>query len=83
MANPARGDLLTKPHQEHGAAAQRDGGREAEEQAGIGDDVAGALEADGNAVGLERGENHREIAGVLVQRLATGLAFLLQRFELR
>src|SRR5215470_12257520 len=46
-------------------------------------DVAGALEAHGDAVGLERGEQHREIAGVLVQRLAAGLAFLLQGFELR
>src|SRR5882757_9303384 len=50
---------------------------------GVADHIAGALEADGDAVGLECGQNYRQIAGVLVERLAAGLAFLLQRLELR
>ena len=32
VANAARGDLLAQPHQEHGAAGQRDHRNEAEEQ---------------------------------------------------
>jgi hypothetical protein len=52
-----------------------------EEHAGIGDDVAGAFEPDGDAVGLERGQDHGEVAGVLVQRLAARLALLLQRLR--
>jgi len=72
-----------EPHQEHGAAGQRDRGGEAEKHAGIADDIAGAFEPDRDAVGLERGQDHREITGILVQCLAAGLAFLLQRFELR
>ena len=39
VADAARGDLLAEPHQEHGAAGQRDHRREHEEQAGIDDDV--------------------------------------------
>jgi hypothetical protein len=82
VADAARGDLLAEPHQEHGAAGQRDRGRQAEEQAGIGHDVTGALEADGDAVRLERRQDHGQVARVLVQGLAAGLAFLLQRLEL-
>ena len=44
-------------------------------------DAAGALQAHGDAVGLERSQNHGAIAGVLVHLLAAGLAFLLQRFQ--
>ena len=83
VADAARGDLLAKPHQEHGAAGQRDRGGETEEQPGVADDIAGTFEAHRDAVGLERGEQHRQITGILVQRLAPGLAFLLQRLELR
>ena len=83
VADAARGDLLAEPHQEHGAAGQRDRGREAEEHSGVADHIARALKPDRDAVGLERGENHREIARVLVQRLAAGLAFFLQRLKLR
>ena len=45
--------------------------------------TANAFQADRDAVGLERGQNHREIPGVLVKRLAARLAFLLQGFQLR
>ena len=38
-------------------------GRDAEEQAGIADDAAGAFEADGDAVGLERGQDHGADSG--------------------
>ena len=58
-------------------------GRDAEEHAGIGDHVAGAFEADGDAVGLERRQHHGEIARVLVDDLAALLALFLERFERR
>ena len=83
VADAARGDLLAEPHQEHGAADQRDDGRDAEEQAGIGDDAVAAFETDGDAVGLHDRQQHRAVAGVLVDDLAALLAFLLQRFERR
>ena len=38
-----------------------------------------ALEADGDAVGLEHGEHDGQVARVLVDDLAARLAFLLQR----
>ena len=47
------------------------------------DDGAGALQADGDAPGLEHREDHREVARVLVEDLAARLAFLLQRLERR
>ena len=80
---PRDGDLLAEPHQEHGAAGQREDGGEAEEPAGIDDDTRRTLEADRNAVGLEYGKHHGQVAGVLVDDLAAGFAFLLQRLELR
>jgi len=83
VADAARGDLLAQPHQEHGAADQRDDGRGAEEPARIGDDVGAALEPDGDAVGLHDGEQHRAVARILVDDLAALLAFLLQRFQRR
>ena len=55
---PRDGDLFAEPHQEHGAAGQRDDGREQEERAGMDDDVVAALEADGDAIGLQRREEH-------------------------
>ena len=42
-----------------------------------------ALEADGDAVGLQRGEDHRAVARVLVDDLAALLALFLQGFERR
>ena len=83
VADAARGDLLAEPHQEHGAAGQRDHGGDAEEQARIEDDVLAALEPDGDAVGLERREHDGQVARVLVEDLAALLAFLLQRLERR
>ena len=45
--------------------------------------AAHALEPDGDAVGLEHRDQHREVAGVLVELLAPRLAFLLQRLQRR
>ena len=45
--------------------------------------AAHAFQADGDAVGLDRGQEHRAVAGVLVDLLAAGLAFLLQRLQRR
>ena len=42
-----------------------------------------AFKPDGDAVGLQCRQNDGQIAGVLVDLLAAGFAFLLQRFELR
>jgi hypothetical protein len=70
IADAARGDLLAEPHQEHRAADQRDDGRQAEEPARIGDDCARGFQANRNAVGLDRGQKHRAVAGVLVDDLA-------------
>ena len=81
VADAALGDLLAEPHQEHGAAGKRDHGRDAKEHARIGDDVAGAFKADGDAVGLERRQHDGQVAGVLVDGLAPGLALLLERLE--
>ncbi len=40
VADAALGDLLAQPHQEHGAADQRDDAADAEEPAGIGGQIA-------------------------------------------
>jgi hypothetical protein len=81
MSDAAGGDLLAEPHQEHGAADQRDHGGDAEEPARIGDDAAAAFEPDGDAVGLHQRQQHGAVAGVLVDDLAALLALLLQRLE--
>ena len=41
------------------------------------------LQPDGDAVGLEHGDQHRQVAGVLVELLAALLALLLQRLQRR
>ena len=83
VADAARGDLLAKPHQEDRAAGQRDDGAGAEEQAGIGHEFRLPLEADGDAIGLQRGQDDGAVARVLVDLLAALLAFLLQLLEMR
>ena len=83
VADAARGDLLAKPHQEHGAAHEGQNRRDPEEPAWLGDDARLALKPDGYAVGLEGGEHHRQVARVLIDDLAAGLAFLLQGLECR
>ena len=39
--------------------------------------------ADGNAVGLERGQEHGEVAGVLIDHFAPGFALFLELLERR
>ena len=81
VADTTRGDLFAKPHQEHRAAEQRDDGGDAEEPARIDHKAGTAFKADRDTIGLQRAEQHRTVAGVLVDDLAAGFAFLLQRFE--
>ena len=57
VADAARGDLLAEPHQEHGAAGERDDRRDQEERTRRQHDVAGALQPDRDAPGLEDGED--------------------------
>ena len=83
VADTALGDLLAEPHQEHCPAGERDDGGEPEEDAWVGDDVRCAFKPDGDAVGLECGQYHGQIARVLVDGLAPLLALLLESFERR
>src|SRR5215472_1943364 len=82
VADPPRGNLLAEPHQEYGAADQRNGRGNAEEPTWIEHDVASAFEADGDAIALQRGKNHRAVARVLVDLAPSLLAFLLQLLEM-
>jgi hypothetical protein len=79
------GDLLADPHQEHRPADQRDDAGKAEEPPRIdhrgAEAAAHALEPYSDTVGLEHGNQHSEVAGVLVELLAPRLALLLQCFE--
>ena len=56
VADAAAGDLLADPHQKNGAAGQRDHGGDAEEEAGMDDDIAPMFQPDGDAIGLDRGQ---------------------------
>ncbi|CAD5267188.1 conserved hypothetical protein [Bosea sp. EC-HK365B] len=81
VADAAAGDLLAEPEQEHGAADQRDRGRDQEERPRLQHEIARALQTDADAPGLEQRQHQRQIARVLVEDLAARLAFLLQRLE--
>ena len=88
VAHAALGDLLAQPHQEDRAAGERDHRDEAEEQPGVDHRRAAArrvhpLQPHGDAVGLHRGQADRAVAGVLVDLLSPGLAFLLQLLQRR
>ncbi len=82
IADAPRGDLLAEPHQEDGAAGQRDHRRDAEEPAGVEHHAALPLETDCNAIGLQRRQQHRAIARVLVHLLAALLSLLLELLEM-
>ncbi len=80
VADPARGDLFAQPHQEHRTADERDDAGRLEIDAGVGREIPG-LEAARKTVGLERREDHGEIARVLVDLLAPLLALFLEVLE--
>src|ERR1044071_1127844 len=81
VADTALGDLLAEPHDEDGAGGERDDRREDEAPAFRADAVG--LEPARDDEGLERAEDDRQVAVVLVELLAAGLALLLQALELR
>ncbi len=93
VADAALGDLLTEPHQEGGAGGQREHRHEAEAPAGLGDDVSegGAeaargvavqtLEPERDAHALDDAEEHRSVAGVLVDLALARLALLTELLE--
>ena len=83
VANAALGDLLTNPHDEHGAHGQGEGSQDAEgrRRQGRGDHFEAGriltLSQGGNAHALNERQEHGQVAGPLVDLLAAGFAFLL------
>ena len=77
VADAARRDLLTHPHQQHRAAGQRHNAGQDEEP---GRDALNAHsgKAASNCKGLDQRESQCEVTRILVDLLAAGLAFLLQ-----
>ncbi len=88
VTDPAAGDLLADPHQEQGAANQADGRGDAEHHSRL-DHRANALrrgdafQPDGDEIALHRGEEDGQVAGILVELLAPGLALFLERLPTR
>ena len=76
--------MLTKPHQEHGAANQRNHAGKPEEYPRIINRraklPAHALKPNRDAIGLENRNRDGQIARVLIELLPPRLAFLLQGF---
>ena len=75
--------MLAEPHQEHRPAGERDDSADAEEPAGIRHYIARAFKANRDAVGLEGGQQHRQVARILIHHLAALLALLLELLERR
>ena len=82
VTNAACGDLLTQPHQEHGAPDQRDHSRRDKEHTRVRHQITG-LQADGKAIGLERRQQNRAIARVLVDLFAALFALFLHLLKRR
>ncbi|SUS08836.1 hypothetical protein DF3PB_900002 [uncultured Defluviicoccus sp.] len=87
VADSARGDLFAQPHQEQRAADQGHHNRDTEEQPWRCNcrpqGRLHAFQTDGEAIGLTGRDQHRKVAGILVDLLAARLAFLLQRLQRR
>ena len=88
VADTAAGDLFAQPQQEHGSTDEADDGAHAEHVARVddGSDAIGGTEAFKTGCeepALHRAQQHRTVARVLVQLLATDRAFLLQRGKRR
>ena len=80
VADAACGDLLTQPHQEHGAAHQRDDtGRHKECARRVGQPAR--LQRNGDAIALEQRQRHGAVARPLVHLLAALLALFLHLFQ--
>ena len=82
VTDAAGSDLLTQPHQEHGATDQRDDAGRAEEPTRIGHQAA-RFQRNCNPVGLERGQQNRQVPRILIELLAPLLTLFLQLLELR
>jgi hypothetical protein len=83
VAEAAFGNLLTEPHQEHGAGNERGHSRQAEHEARVVDQPGLRFEGDSDTDPLEDREPEGSVARVLGDLPAAGLAFLLQGLELR
>ena len=80
VADPAAGDLLTQPQQEHGATNQRDQAGHIEQRTRI-DCKALHFCGTQRGIALDDGKKHGAIARILVQLTPTALTFLLQRHQ--
>ncbi len=83
VADAALGDLLTKPHQEHGTGHERNHGRKAKRKSRIEHEAALRLERDRDAHALENRERRGAVARVLSDLAPPRLAFLFERLERR
>ena len=86
VADAAAGDLLAKPHQEHGSADERDDGGDPEHHARIEHGraaarLAPAFQADGDEIALDRAQEDGAVARILVELLAPALALFLEGGE--
>ncbi len=86
VADAATGYLLAQPQQEHGPAHEADNRADAEHDARVDDRLQPALrtiafEPGGEEVTLDDTQEHRAVAGVLVELLPPDRAFLLERGE--
>ena len=80
VTDAARRDLLPQRHQEHGAADQRDDGRDTQEPARIGYKIA-RFHRNRQTVSLNGRQKHRAVAGVLRDLATPLLAFFLQLLQ--
>jgi hypothetical protein len=83
VAEPALGDLLAEPHQEHGAGDERGHGRQAEHEPRVEHQAGLRLERDRDPGRLEQRQKHRAVARVLRDLAPARLALLAQLVELR
>ena len=74
IAEAARRDPCTEPHQGHHATREREDGRGAKQPARLGDQAGHAFEPDGDAVGLQDRQQRRQRSGVELNGSAALLA---------
>ena len=96
IADPALGDLLAQPHEQHRARGHEDDAGEEElgladhDDRPVGIDVEArdqaarmALQGENQEAALDQADQERRVAGVLGQLLAADVAFLLEAAERR